>query len=434
MPILTDRKYVELHAEALAEFDDIQTALRDERLQCLQDRRFYSIAGAQWEDQLGEQFENKPKFEINKIHLSVIRIINEYRNNRITVDFVSKDGESNDSLSDACDGMYRADEMDSQADEAYDNAFEEAVGGGFGAFRYYAEYEDDEDDENEQQCIKIEPIYDADTNVWFDLNAKRQDKSDAKRCFVLTPMSRKAYEAEYDDNPTSWPKSIQNYNFDWYKPDLIYVCELYVIEHVADKVLIFQGITGEEERYRESEISDEDRKILKATGFKQVRTKPIKKQKCHKYIMSGGGVLEDCGFIAGKHIPIVPMYGKRWMVEGVERCMGHVRLAKDTQRLKNMQTSKLGEISALGSYKKPILHPEQVAGHKLMWEEDNIKNYPYLLLNPIKDATGQMLPGGPVGYIEPPDIPPALAALLQLTDQDIKELTNRINDPILAMY
>jgi hypothetical protein len=36
------------------------------------------------------------------------------------------------------------------------------------------------------------------------------------------------------------------------------------------------------------------------------------------------------------------VYGKRWFVDNIERCMGHVRLAKDPQRLKNMQLSKLG--------------------------------------------------------------------------------------------
>jgi phage terminase large subunit len=50
-----------LHAEALRQFNDIQTALRDERLQCLQDRRFYSLAGAQWEGPLYDQYENKPR-------------------------------------------------------------------------------------------------------------------------------------------------------------------------------------------------------------------------------------------------------------------------------------------------------------------------------------------------------------------------------------
>ena len=129
-----DERLASVHYDALTEFDRVQTALRDERLQCLQDRRFYSIAGAQWEGPLYNQYENKPKFEVNKIALSVQRIFSEYRNNRITVDFIAKDGRD-DSLADTCDGLFRADEQDSVAEEAYDNAFEEAVGGGFGALR-----------------------------------------------------------------------------------------------------------------------------------------------------------------------------------------------------------------------------------------------------------------------------------------------------------
>ena len=112
-----------VHAEALAQFDKIQDAVHDERIQCLQDRRFYSIAGAQWEGNLSEQFANRPQFEVNKIHLAVIRIINEYRNNRITADFIPKAG-GDDNLADMCDGLFRADEVDSGAEEAYDNAFE----------------------------------------------------------------------------------------------------------------------------------------------------------------------------------------------------------------------------------------------------------------------------------------------------------------------
>jgi hypothetical protein len=199
-----------VHQEALMEFDGIQSSMRDERLQCLEDRRFYSIAGAQWEGTLGEQFDNKPKFEVNKIHLSVMRIINEYRNNRITVDFVSKNGDADDQIADTCDGLYRADEEDSVADEAYDNAFEEAVGGGFGAFRLRAVYEDEYDEDNDHQRIRIEPIYDADSTVFFDLDAKRQDKSDARLCFVLTAMTRDAYRAEWNDDPESWLKEIHH--------------------------------------------------------------------------------------------------------------------------------------------------------------------------------------------------------------------------------
>jgi hypothetical protein len=419
-----EQKMAQIHQEAMRQFDSIQSALRDERLQCLQDRRFYSIAGAQWEGPLGEQFENKPKFEVNKIHLAVIRIINEYRNNRITVDFVSKEGEEYDKLADLCDGLYRADEQDSGAEEAFDNAFEEAVGGGFGAVRLRTAYEDEEDDENEKQRIRIEPIYDADSSVFFDLDAKRQDKADAKFALVITSMTRDAYQAEWNDDPSSWPKDIHQYEFDWLTPDVVFVAEYYRIEEVKETVRIFETIDGEEERYSQADFeSDESlEETLQAIGSREVRQKRVKRIKVRKYILSGNAVLEDCGYIAGKAIPVVPVYGKRWFVDNVERCMGHVRLAKDAQRLKNMQLSKLGEISALSSVEKPILTPEQIAGHQMMWAEDNLKNYPYLLINPITGPDGSQQVGGPVAYTRSAVIPPALAGLLQLTEQDMNDI------------
>ena len=102
--------------------------------------------------------------------------------------------------------------------------------------------------------------------------------------------------------------------------------------------------------------------------------------------------------------------------------MGHVRLAKDPQRLKNMQLSKLGELSASSGTEKPIFTPEQVAGHQVMWAEDNMKNYPYMLANPVTDAQGNPMPAGPIGYTKPPAIPPAMAALLQITEQDMQDI------------
>ena len=417
-----------IHDTALRSFDEIQTAIAGERLQCLQDRRFYSIDGAQWEGALSEQFANKPRFEVNKIHLSVMRIISEYRNNRITVDFVPKDGTKNDQLADTCDMLYRADEQDSCAEEAYDNAFEEAIGGGFGAWRLRAELEDEEDEENEQQRIRIEPIFDADSSVFFDLNAKRQDKSDAKECFVITGMSKDAFEEAYptpdglNRYPSSMNKSITQSQFDWVTPDVVYVAEYYRVDKKPTTFITFAGIMGDEEEVSEDDLDDEKQSALDATGFKESSRKTIKKRVVRKYILSGDRTIEDCGIIAGNQIPVVPVYGKRWFIDGVERCMGHVRLAKDAQRIKNMQLSKLGELSSLSFLEKPILTPEQIAGHQIMWEDDNIKNWPYLLVNPITDASGQQLNQGPLAYTKAPSVPPAMAALLQITDLDMQTL------------
>lgn len=424
MPRLSkEERLNEVHSNSLREFDIVQSAVRDERLQCLQDRRFYSIAGAMWEGPLGLQFENKPKFEVNKIMLSVIRIFNEYRNNRITVQFFPKNGRKNDQLADACNGLHRADEQDSGAEEAYDNAFDEGVGGGFGAFRLRACYADEEDTEEEYQRIRYEPIFDADSSVFYDLDAKRYDKSDAKKCWVITSMTFDAFKEEYGEDPASWPKTIHQYEFDWLTPDVVFVAEYYEKEEYKDLIIIFQGLDGKEERHRNVELEadkDMEQKLL-ATGFKPVRTKKVKRCRVHKYLLSGNGVLKDCGYIAGTEIPIVPFYGKRWFVDNVERCMGHVRLSKDMQRLKNMQISKLGEEAALSGTEKPIFTPAEISGHQLMWSEDNVKNFPYLLKNQVLGPDGNPI-RTVQEYTKVPQISPAQAALLQLTEQDMKDM------------
>lgn len=413
---------------AFTRIGDAQSKSRDERMQCLQDRRFYSVAGAQWEGPLGEQFANKPKFEMNKVHLAVIRIINEYRNNRIAVLYTSKDGTTNDALPETCNGLYRADERDSGAQEAFDNAFEEAVGGGFGALRLSTRYENEYDDEDTRQRITFEAITDADSCVFFG-DSKRQDKRDATWACVLTGMSTEAYKYEYNDDPVSWDREIQQSQFDWCTADEVYVAEYYEVEEKSELVHFFRGIAlGPEDpgelRVTAEELAEEGKaEELKARGFREVRKKRIKCRKIHKYILSGGGILEDEGFIAGDRIPIIPVFGKRWVVDGIERCMGHVRLAKDAQMLTNMLMSWLAEMAARFDMEKPILTPEQIAGHATMWSNDNVEKFPYLLINPILDpATGQKMPMPPVGYTKAPQIPPVMGALMQIAEQALQDL------------
>lgn len=414
----------QVHREAKKKLNNILSIVQQERKLCLEDRRFYSLAGAQWEGDLLNQFASKPKFELNKIHLSVIRIFNEYRNNRISVDFISKDGEEND-LSDVCDGLYRSDEQFSNAREAYDNAFEEAVGGGMGAWRLRACYEDEEDDENDYQRIALDPIFEADSCVFFDLDAKRQDKRDARHCFILQPMTKEAFRDEYDKDPSDIGRNVISEDAGWGEtsPDSIYIAEYYQIEKVKRRILVYKNALGDKRDISEDELSKNPKLLdeLRDEGYSVDRDKTVKIDKVRKYIMDGAEILEDCGYIAGKYIPIIPVYGKRWFIEGLERFQGHVRLCKDPQRIINMMLSKLGEISALSSVEKPIVTPEQMAGNHDIWRDDNIENYPYLLLNAV-DSGGQEQPLGPVGYTRSPQVPPALATMLQIVEEDLREM------------
>lgn len=422
-------KHAAKHAFFLADFNKIQDATREVRMAALSDRRFAWVPGAQWEGPSGDQFANKPRFEFNKTALAVLRVINEYRNNRISVDFIPKDGSDNDELADACDGLFRADEQDSCGQDGYDTCFEEGTTGGMGAIQLKARYENEDDDEDTRQRIAIKAVHEADSCVFFSLDGREYDKSDASRCYKLSPYSPDDYEAEFDDSPDSWPKDITMSYFDWCTPDVIWVAEVYEIEEKSELIHFFRGIALNDDEPNEKEVNDEELKEdpemlaeLTATGFREVRQKRRKVKKVHKWIMSGGRILSDEGYIAGCHIPIVPYYGKRMFIDGIERFQGHVRLARDAQVLDNMIKSWLAEMAARFDIEKPIVTPEMIAGHAQMWADDAIQKYPYLVLNPITDpVSGQ--PGMPVlQYTKAPNLPPVMAALAQLAATALEDM------------
>ncbi len=424
---------ISIHEAAINSFNAIQSCSRDERLQCLQDRRFYSICGASWEGPLQDQFENKPRFEVNKIVKVVEKIITEYRNNRISVCFMPKDGTETDELSDTAAMIYRADEQNSNAEEAIDNAFEEAVGGGFGAFKLGECYENEEDEDDERQRVTFEPIYDADSSVFFDLDAKRKDKSDAKECWVISSMTYDEYVATWGDDPATWPKLITQRQFDWLTPNVVYVAEYYKIEHKKEDVHTMKDLMGEEYTIKPSDFDSQDEyksemRHRKSLGHSIVKKRTLNRQRVHKYIMNGNEILEDCGYIAGKYIPIIPVFGKRFFIDNIERCVGVVRYVKDVQRLKNMQISKIAEIAALGSYRKPIFAAKQINPYKVLWAEDNVKNNPYLVADPLCNPDGSVAVPGPTGYLEPPEVPAAMAALVQMSEQDINDILGNVQD------
>ncbi len=413
----------DIYALAIKRFNTIISACEEERENCISDRRFCSIRGGQWESAWGEQFANKPKLEINKTQLSCLKIINEYLNNSIDVSFIPRD--NNDALADACTNIMRSDEADSNADEAFDSAFWDAVTGGMGGWRLATKYNDDDDEQDETQRIIFEPTPDSDKSIFFDNGSIRADKSDAGWGFVLKEISKEDYEEQFNDDISTWDNPIsQTLQFDWGTNDTVTIAEYYVKEQKKEKILYYKGAVGDDDikKVYKSELTNEYKKELKDTGYKLEKTRTVEKTRIHKYLLSGNSILEDCGYIVGNSIPVIVNFGKRCFIDGIERIEGHVRLARDAQVIKNVQMSKLTEIASYSAVEKPIFSPEQMVGHAQDWADDNIKNNPYLLINRTYDANGQIEPAYPLGYTKPPQIPPALVGLLQSSEQDMQDI------------
>ena len=419
------KKLEEIHREALDGFDRVYSAQYEQRQMSLYERRMVSEYGAQYEGRLGEQFDNKPKMEFNMLRAAVDRTLSEFRNNPITVDFISKDGSDKDDLAETCDDLYRSDEQDCQGDEAYDLADEEAVAGGMAAYVFSAQLEDEYDEWNDHQRIRIVITPEADQTVFFDLNSKRYDKADAKEAWVLTSQTADAYRDEWGDDPTSWPKSIsEDYRFEWSTPDLVYIATYYRVVEATEIVQVWESPDGTEQRHDESDFEQDEmlEPMLLASGWRKVEDRKVKRRAVAKYVMSGSKVLKDCGYIAGQNIPICPQYGQRKFVDGVEVWSGKVRPARDPQQVYNAMMSMLMDLASTGMKEKPIFDPEQIDEFRNEWDKDNIDNYSVLRARALRDDQGNVVQTGPLGYTKAPSVPEAVSTLLGIVKQDLNQI------------
>jgi hypothetical protein len=408
----------------LRAFDSSATPQQPIRARSLQARRFAFVPGAQWEGEGWDEFSaNMIRVEVNKTRKGLRKIMNDYRANRVEVDFRPV-GDADEETAETLDGLYRADVYRSQGGLAFDNAFDEGTSGGLGAWRLCNEYEDRLDPDNDHQVINFELIADADQSVYFDPNSKRYDKTDAKWGCVITAVARAAFEEEYGSAATDWPQGVWKPTYPWFTPDVVRICEWYQVEEKTENRLIFTNkATGEERRIWESDIDADDVKEMVQGGWGK-RTRSVPRIRVHKYILSGAEILRDCGYIAGPNIPIVVYYGERRFIDNQEHFDGHVAQAMDPQRIYNSQVSRLVETSATSPRETPIVTPSQMQNHADDWARVGKDRLAFLLLNPLVDENGNEQPLQQPPMLQPATLDQNTAALLQLTGADIAELTD----------
>lgn len=413
-------------------FDRAYTPQQDVREKCIEATRFARVPGGQWEGataagtKLDDRFEKYPKFEINKVATELNRIIAEYRNNRITVKFRPGDKEASEELANKLNGLFRADYEETDGGEACDNAFDDAATGGFGCFRLTSMLVNEYDPMDERQRIAIEPVYDPSRSVWFDPDAKKYDKSDALWAFCMYSLSPEKYEAEYGKTPLASldVTTMTSWEYDWFEPEVVYIAKYYEVRKESVDVISYrQPITGEIATYDSDQIEDIEDELALA-GFQEVARRSVKRRRVYVSVVDGQNFLEKPRRIPGEHIPLIPVYGKRWFIDDIERVEGHIAKAMDPQRLYNLQVSMLADSAAQDPGQVPIFDPEQVRGLEKHWEDRGKKRPAFLVARAPRDKTGNPIgPAAPGSFTPAPQLSPAIATMLQLTSADIQEVT-----------
>lgn len=398
------------------------------REQSSDDLVFYHVT--QWDDNLlsTSQLQFRGQFDI--LRKAGREILATLEANPVTVDFEPRSS-AREEGADLLDGLYRSDDRNNSSIEAFRIGAQESVVCGYGAWMLYTEYETNQmGDYN--QVIRRKPLYEANNKVFWDANAKLQDKSDAERVTIIHAYTEDAYREMASELLSIEPEEVQianfktpeqSYVFPWYSEnDSVYVGEIFMRELVTVKNVTLATPMGEDITLREYDLVDVMDELLDG-GYDIVGEKEVETYMVTRYLASGAEILDE-SVIAGENLPVVPVYGERGFVEDEEYYEGIVRLAKDPQRLRNFQMSYLADIVSRSPRPKPIFYPEQVQGFEEMYEESGAdNNYPYLLQNRT-DVNGADLPLGPVAAMPEQTMPQALAVSIELSRQAVEDVAN----------
>jgi len=378
----------ETHFEALKRFNNADMKDEVQRSFAIRDMIFVHAEDGQWDEDAIERRRDRPRYTINRIAGAIDQIVGDQRQNRIAVKVSPRD-EANEKLADIFTGLIRNIEQASSAVNAYDQAFDETVTGGYGGWRILTDF--DADDSFDQE-IHIEPINSAASSLYFDPNAKRYDKRDAEYAFLVTYMSEEAFKTAYPDTAVvDFQQSLAETSFrsSWFKGDRVRVAEYWFKEPINKEIgLLSDG--------RVIDLKEEEAVLdeLNNIGVTIIQRRTVESHKIKTVIMSGAELLTDVQDWAGKFIPLVPLFGKSAVVDGERFTRGIVRMAKDAQRIYNYATSSAVEATAL-TPKDPIwITPKQAEGNEAKLRRFPTQNSPFMLYNPDPNAPGAPQRGG----------------------------------------
>jgi hypothetical protein len=356
-----------------------------DRAEAIDDARM--VAGDQWsaEAARARKAAMRPCLTMNRLGVFTQQIINESRDLKPALKITSLDAPDDeqqkiyDDTAEALQMGIRQIEYESNADQAYDTSGEQQVICGRGFYRVVTEYEPG----TLQQRLCIKRIINQ-FSVYFDPAAVEYDRCDASYAFIVDSISKAEYKRRYPkqyDEMRDWNGDLQTQVRDWIgngDQGMVRIAEYWVVER--SKRTIYELPDGS--------VTD-DKEAANAAGVLDSRVEEV--PQVTQYIIDGVNILERTPWL-GSRIPIIPVWGKEMVIDGVRRTYSLVRPAKDAQRLVNLYVSNIAEQIALVP-KSPFLVAEgQLAGREQEWQQANSRPKAYLQYKRFVDGIDMGVP------------------------------------------
>jgi len=347
----------------------------DLRQQAREAHLFLDQRTGQWEQYWWNANDGKPRYTFDQCNPIVAQVSSEIEQADFNIKVSPAGGAATKNVASTFDGLIRNIENMSNSSQIYGQSARGMVTCGFDAWRVVHKYVDDN---SFDQDLLIEKIANPLDRVWFDSTAELQDKSDARFCFVLHPISIEEYKSRWPEGSEQSLSDNRDGDAYYDKAEVIRIGEfLYVESYERELVMMSNGQTHEVNDDFELIIDD-----LALLGVTEVRRRKRKSHKVCSRFFDAGDWLEEKKDTVFNRIPVVPVYGNFKINEAKTIYWGVVEKLLDPQRVMNYALSREIAEGALAPRAKYWMTSTQALGHEKELQTLNTNSDPVQIFNP----------------------------------------------------
>jgi hypothetical protein len=389
------------------------------RAEGLQDLKF--AAGDQWPAmiQTARELEHRPCLTINKTDAFVRQAVNNMREQRPRIQVHAVADGADKQKADVIAGLMRHIQVNSNADTAYDTAADFQVRMGWGYWRVASRYVREDSFDQELYIDRVRNPF----TIYFDPSSTAPDGSDAEWCIISDRMTRKKFRRKYPKAQFVDFKTLGAGDdlMGWATDDEIRVAEYFKVEKTPDVLcLLSTGKTEYKSQLTQSELD--------GLGVTIVQERESVRRRIMWYKMTAKEILMEREW-PGRWIPVIPVYGAEYELEGKVIRYGMVRGMQDPQRMYNFWRTSETEIVALAPKAPWIVAEGQLEGQEEVWNAANNKSFAYLQYKPVILDSGQPVP--PPERQQPQAMPQAQVNAAIGASEDMKAVAGMF-DPALG--
>ena len=380
---MKDAYEYEDHAKVIGKLGDAQEADHDLRQNAREAHLFIQKRDGQWEPDLQDSRDNKPRYTFDMCSPIVDQVCSEIEQADFDIQVNPAGGNSTTQIANTYDGIVRNIEVISGSKHIYAQAARGMVISGLDGWRVTQKYAS----ENAfDQDLIIEKIHNYLDRVWFDPSSQKQDRSDAKCCFILHPISVDEYETRWPEGSKESVSQDREDDAYYDKAETIVVGEVLYIETLKREMVLMSNGQVHEVNDDYERITDELAALVPpVTELKRrVRNDHIV---CSRFF-DGNDWLQDKKDTVFSVLPVVPLFGNYLVYENKTIYRGVVEKLIDTQRVMNYSLSREIEEGALAPRAKYWMTTTQASGNENELQTMNTNTDPVQFYNADPDAPG----------------------------------------------